>query len=109
MSSREDLEFLFEAVSDLLHMEARGGASELRADKFDKRWKSYRESARCEVLVVERIREQTTELANELGRLRKRVAELERATGALEEAARCEVLVVERIRARIEEQFPDDL
>ncbi len=71
MSSREDLEFLFEAVSQLLHMEARGGAGELRAAKFDKRWESYRES-----------RDQRwPELAKELARLRKRVAELERAAG----------------------------
>ena len=45
MSSREDLEFLFEAVSGLLHCCDGGGASELRAAKFDTRWENYHQES----------------------------------------------------------------
>lgn len=88
MSSREFLLYLGEAVSSLFHIEARGGASELRAAKFDKRLQSYGES--CE--------QEPADLVKELARLRKRVAELERAIG-----------VLDKEMIRIEEQFPDDL
>ena len=102
---RETLEFLFEEVSLVLHCASGGGASELRASKFDERCRRYQAENPITIGaedVGELIAAATMPMAEEIGRLRKKVAELERATGALEEEE------FQREITRIEEQVDDD-
>lgn len=94
----ENLEFLFEAVSGLLHMSGTGGASELRASKFNKRCESYRESQEqmTAIDVAELILSATRPLAEEVKGLIKRVKELE------DEKFNREITVIDDV-------YPDDL